>query len=299
MKQKAKTTLLAEDLIHALLQVLKDNNCELKRSEIITEIPKRITLNSYALERYSKSGYIRWESILQLHSIDCIKAGFIVKQNDTWYLTQEGKEATKLNKEDLLNTIRTKYRQWKEQNNTIDKNIIESNLNNNEIEEIQSNNNELIYEDIKTKARESIINYINLLNPYEFQDLCSALLRGMGYYTPFVAPRGKDGGVDIIAYNDPIGATTPRIKVQVKHREIKATAQEVRELCGVLKSDDVGVFISTGGFSMDSEKETKIRNIHIELIDIDKFIDLWIEFFPNMKIEDKKLMMIKPIYILE
>jgi predicted Mrr-cat superfamily restriction endonuclease len=49
-------------------------------------------------------------------------------------------------------------------------------------------------------------------NAYEFQDLAAALLRGMGYYTPFVAPTGKDGGVDIIAYRDPLGTVSPRIK---------------------------------------------------------------------------------------
>ena len=27
------------------------------------------------------------------------------------------------------------------------------------------------------------------------------------YYTPFIAPKGKDGGVDIIAYRDPLGTT--------------------------------------------------------------------------------------------
>ena len=27
-----------------------------------------------------------------------------------------------------------------------------------------------------------------------------------GYYTPFVAPKGKDGGIDLIAYQDPLGA---------------------------------------------------------------------------------------------
>ncbi len=35
--------------------------------------------------------------------------------------------------------------------------------------------------------------------------MVAALLRAMGYYTPFISPRGKDGGVDILAYQDPIG----------------------------------------------------------------------------------------------
>jgi len=60
------------------------------------------------------------------------------------------------------------------------------------------------------------------------EPLVAALLRGMGYYTPFVAPKGKDGGVDVVAYRDPLGTESPRIQVQIKHRESFATVQEVR-----------------------------------------------------------------------
>ncbi len=52
----------------------------------------------------------------------------------------------------------------------------------------------------------------------------------MGYHVPFIAPPGRDGGVDAIAYKDPLGTVAPRIKVQVKHKEQKATVREVREL---------------------------------------------------------------------
>lgn len=79
---------------------------------------------------------------------------------------------------------------------------------------------------------------------------------------------------------------------------MKATAQEVRELSGILKSSDIGIFISTGGFTPDATSETKVRNNHIELIDINRFIDLWIEFFSKMSDEDKSLMSIKPVWFL-
>ncbi|MBF0548586.1 MAG: restriction endonuclease [Candidatus Riflebacteria bacterium] len=39
---------------------------------------------------------------------------------------------------------------------------------------------------------------------------------------------GKDGGVDIIAYRDPLGTESPRIKIQIKHRETPANVQELR-----------------------------------------------------------------------
>lgn len=59
---------------------------------------------------------------------------------------------------------------------------------------------------LQGQASKGIREYI-IKEPYEFQDLVAALLRAMGYYTPFIAPKGKDGGVDIIAYRDPLGTT--------------------------------------------------------------------------------------------
>ncbi len=91
-------------------------------------------------------------------------------------------------------------------------------------------------ERVEEMALASLTRHVLRKNPYEFQDLVAALLRGMGYFTLFVAPRGKDGGIDIVAYRDPLGTETPRIKVQVKHRpDTKAPVKDLRELMGFCK----------------------------------------------------------------
>ena len=48
----------------------------------------------------------------------------------------------------------------------------------------------------------------NYLSHIEVRHFCV-----MGNYIQSVAPRGKDGGIDIVAYVDPLGAQTPRIKL--------------------------------------------------------------------------------------
>ena len=134
---------------------------------------------------------------------------------------------------------------------------------------------------------------------YSFQELCAALFRGMGYYTPFVAPKGKDGGVDIIAYKDPVGSTIPHIKIQVKYRQdTKANSQEVQQLKGTLAGNDIGVFISLAGFTPDAKTISRTSNPHIELIDLNRFIELWQEFYCKMNDEDKALMQIMPVYFI-
>jgi restriction system protein len=119
----------------------------------------------------------------------------------------------------------------------------------------------------------------------------------MGYYTPFVAPTGKDGGVDIIAYRDPLGTVSPRIKVQVKHRDQSASVHEIRQLMGLLQKDgDVGIFISSGGFTPDSKATARSSHVHVELIDLPRFIELWQEFYGKLSDEDKSMLPLTPIF---
>lgn len=138
------------------------------------------------------------------------------------------------------------------------------------------------------------------LNAYQFQDLVGALLRAMGYFTPYISPKGKDGGLDIIAYQDPLGVKSPRIKVQVKHRESMASVDEVRQLMGLLQKDgDVGIFVSSGGFSPDTRRTARTSHVHVELIDLDGFISLWQDFYGNLDDEDKNRLRLKPIFFYE
>ena len=103
-----------------------------------------------------------------------------------------------------------------------------------------------------------------------------------------------------IAYKDPIGSTTPHIKIQIKYRQdTKATSQELRQLKGNLTTNDIGVFISISGFASDALKEFKPSSPHIELIDLERFIELWQEFYEKMKDEDKALMPISPVYFVD
>jgi restriction system protein len=124
--------------------------------------------------------------------------------------------------------------------------------------------------------------------------------RGLGYCTPFVAPIGKDGGVDVIAYRDPLGTASPRIEVQVKHRETSATAQELRQLMALLqKEGEVGIFVSSGGFTAEAKAPGRGSQVHVELIDLSHFISLWQEFYRKINDEDKTSLPLIPIYFYE
>ncbi len=261
---------------------------------MVNQIDNNLTFTAWDTARYEKTGYIRWQSILHFYTIDAIKAGFLRKQKGIWILTTEGEEAMQLGPMGLLEKANEAYKVWREK--TKDTEI--------EVEpketplgvQSQKANLELIQEQALSGLRE----YIKKLNPYEFQDLVAALLRGMGYFISFVAPRGKDNGLDIIAYQDPLGTKTPRIKVQVKHRpEYNIPLGDIKSLMGSLSREgDVGLFITSGRFTSDAESFARSSHIHVELIDFERFIALWDEFYDKLPDEDKNRLPLQRISFL-
>jgi restriction system protein len=282
---------LAAKVIFAAFQVLKEKGGQAPGREVVAEIEKRVELDEWARAVYEKSGYVRWQSILHFFSIDCIKAGFLIKKKGVWYLTPEGEAAIKLGEHELLTAAMIAYRRWKEESQP-------SHVDSDEdVEEDSQQGQEATIHEMEQLAVEGIKRQVNQKNPYEFQELVAALLRGMGYYTPFVAPKGKDGGLDVIAYRDPLGTTSPRIRVQIKHRDAATSVQEVRQLLGLLPKDgDVGLVVSTSGFTSDAKSSARGAHVHVELVDLDRFIALWQEFYPKLTDEDRNLLPLVPIY---
>ena len=296
----SKSIELAKELEYQTLKALSENGGELTRTQLLDILRKTAKLDDWAKGTYEKTGYVRWESILQFYSIDLTKAGYIVKnsKNSTWAITAEGENILKQGKEKIFETAQKLYKEWKLKSSECE--VVPTTADEKQIEQYAQTPKSIL-EDAQSKSYEAFEHFITTkFDPYSFQELCAALCRGMGYYTPYVAPRGKDGGVDIIAYKDPIGASYPHIKIQVKYRQdTKATAQEIQQLKGTLvQGNDIGMFVSLAGFTPDARNVAKTSNIHIELIDFGRFIELWQEFYDKLPDEDKSRMQITPVYFV-
>lgn len=292
-KEVAKTKACGTKTVYAIMQELKRRGGSMKSSEVFPYLEENVEFTDWEKERAGKMQWVRWRATTQFYSIDFVKAGYIVKKNGMWYLTPEGEAILPLGPEKAMQLANDAYHTWRKENPS------KSDRTDDNIEESPEAANAINLENLEDNAREGIKQYIAAKGPYEFQDMVAALLRAMGYHTPFIAPKGKDGGVDIIAYVDPLGAQTPRIKVQVKHKpDTSIGASDIRSLLGVLRSGDIALFVTSGSFSPDARNTASNSREFIRLIDGEDFIEMWQEYYDKMSDEDKNMLPLKRIAFL-
>jgi restriction system protein len=292
VSQSAKTSIKT---LYAAFKILNENGGEMAKRALMDKLRSTLQFTEWEMQT-TKSGGVRWENILEFCSVDCTKSGFIIKNKGVWFLTDEGKKAINLGAEKLKREASKGYRKW-----LWDKSDAESSdAEDSSVEEEVGKRQEVHIEALEERAIDGIKEFIKSKNAYEFQDIVAALLRAMGYYTPFISPKGKDGGVDIIAYTDPLGATAPRLKVQVKHIPDAAVSVDVvRGLTGLLNKDgDVGLVVTSGTFTSETERTARESHRHIKLLNGNDFIELWQKFYAKIPDEDKNFIPLHSIYFL-
>lgn len=288
-----RTLACATKTLYAVMKEMSRRGGSMSVKELYPFVEQNVSLTDWEKERAGKMQYIRWTNGFQFYSIDFQKAGFLVKKKGFWYITPEGESALKEGPEKMMALANDAYSKWKAAQ------IVEPPHKEEPDDNTEETDNSSKLESLESDAREGISNYIASKSPYEFQDMVAALLRAMGYYTPFIAPRGKDGGIDIIAYVDPLGAQIPRIKVQVKHKpDTSIGASDIRALLGVLRAGDIALFVTSGSFSPDAKATGTSSREFIRLMDGSEFIDMWIEFYDKMTDEDKNMLPLKRISFL-
>lgn len=154
----------------------------------------------------------------------------------------------------------------------------------------------LLERDIEERSNEFIKDKILKLEWEEMQDFAAGILRGMGYRTKVSEP-GPDGGKDIIASPDGLGIQQPRIKVQVKHRKKERIGVDgIRSFIGVLRQHEIGLFVSTGGFTKESRTEAEKAQTPITLISLEDLVSLYKQNYEKLDPDTKALVPLKRIY---
>lgn len=151
------------------------------------------------------------------------------------------------------------------------------------------------FDDVKAKATSRIDDLISELDAYQFQGLVAAVLRAIGYQA-MSSPKGRDRGVDVVAHTRPLGIEGPRIKVQVKHRKDKASAEEIRAFITTLRGYS-GIFVSTGDFTSEAKAEVENAHVPISLFNRDAFIELMLEHYEALEPDFKELVPLERLWI--
>lgn len=284
------------EVLHAALEEIVARDGSAPANEVLAGVERRVHLTD--VERsLNKSGIPRWETNLRFYTTSCVKAGYLQKANGYWKITDQGRQALKLSPPELIRDVNKKYNAWVAQRAT---NLPSDDKAETDIEEkAASISRAEIYEKAEEQAQAAIEEFLHSLAPYDFQKMAGHLLRGMGYFVAHDAPPGPDGGVDLIVYKDALGTVPPRIKVQVKHRrDTKATVKEIRELHGLLNNDEVGLMISSGGFTSDAAREARSASKHVDMIDLERFVLLWQQHYDRINEEGRAMLPLSPIYFL-
>jgi restriction system protein len=153
-------------------------------------------------------------------------------------------------------------------------------------------------DEIDGQARGQILEAIDNIDHHDFQIFVAGLLEGMGYKA-HAGARGKDGGVDVLAYRDAFGLESPRIKVQVKNQKSSAGIADVGYLNGVLGQGESGLFVCIGGFSRDAESAPFVRSGRVALVDGNRLLELIVDFYDRLPDRAQGLLPLRRIYVPE
>lgn len=283
------------ELVRGVFAVLANEPEGLAAADVLRGVEERVPATPFEDSTYPKSPNVRrYGKIVRFSTIGPVKAGWLGKNKGVWLVTDEGLAAYAAfpDPEQLVRVSDRLYRVWKKGRADADGEL--------ESDDGDDETRSTTYEEAEETAWTQIRAHLAEMPPYEFQDLVAALLKAMGYHVLWVAPPGPDRGIDMIAHTDPLGTTSPRIKVQVKRTpESKISVHEIRSFMAVIGDQDVGIYIATGGYTSEAEREARGQEKRrLTLVDLNRLVELWIEHFPRMDDSDRQRLPLKAIYFL-
>jgi restriction system protein len=280
-------------LIRKLFELLIVQPEGMRASDALNALANAVQLTPYEAGDY-ESGGRRFEKIVRFATVDCVKAGWLVKEKGVWSVTEQGVQAFQTIKdpEQFYRQAVKLYWNWKKAQPVLDEDDA--------VEDVADKSAGITLEQAEEWAWGEIEAYLASMNEYDFQKLVGNLLSAMGYHVGWIAPPGKDGGVDLLAFTDPLGTRPPRIKVQVKRNanSSKIDVVGLRSFMALLGDGDVGLFVALSGFTKDAELEARQSHRRITLIDTTKLVELWTAHHDKLDDVARRRLSLKPVWFL-
>lgn len=255
-----------------------------------------IPLTAFEKGHYPSGGE-RFEKILRFATVDCVKAGWLLKSGGVWSVTDIGQKAykTHVDPEAFYKEACRLYGAWKAQRDASE--VMPGEAAEPDAIEEAAEKLSVTVEAALDHAWTEISQFLHSSDPFEFQEMVADLLRGMGYHVSWVSPPGKDNGVDIIAFTDPLATVGPRIKAQVKRWQSKVDSDGLKSFLATLSPSDVGIYICLAGFTKDAQDYARNQETRrVTLIDARRFFELWVQNYSKLADQARRRLPIVPVY---
>lgn len=272
----------AGELLKSVFKVLWDKPEGLPAKEVLSQIPQVMRLTEEELKPSSETSSPFYERIVRIATIPVTQAGWLIKnEKGRWFITEDGYQACRKfsNAQDLYKEAIQIYNARKR--------VTPESI--------------MVMEIARESAWLEIEKYLHHLSHSKLQSMLADLLRAMNYHISWMPHSDNQRGqVDLVAYNDPLGASGQRIVAQIKQKGQAVTQEGVKSFLSILSKNDFGLIVSMSGFTSDAMQELKTEeNFHkIIAIDSSAFFDLWKKHYDKLDQEARYMLPLKAILFL-
>jgi restriction system protein len=121
------------------------------------------------------------------------------------------------------------------------------------------------------------------------------LFRAMGY-NAHATRASRDDGIDVVAHRDELGIEPPILKIQVKAHEANIGADLVKSFYAMIHDRDVGVFITTGGYTAAAHDFARSK-ANFRLVDGAEFVGLIEKYYDGLDTKFRKVIPLRRLLV--
>jgi restriction system protein len=291
------------ELLRHLFAVLQQHPKGLLASEALARLAAAAKLTPHETRPYESSGVPRFAARLGYATSSCVAAGWLNKHRGRWTVTPAGLAASREFRDPELFCRRARqlhnaHRARERKSAAGAPPASPSATAPMTTTELPAGDGRAI-DTARGTAWAEIERHVAALDAYGFQRLVADLLRAMGWSVPWEAPPGPDGGVDISALRDPLGAVGGRLKVQVKSGTTKVRADALRAFAATVNEEEAGLLVAAGGFTDEADAFARLQaRKRLMLIDLPRLVELWARHYPRLDVEARQRLPIAPVWFL-
>jgi restriction system protein len=150
--------------------------------------------------------------------------------------------------------------------------------------------------DIAETTRDFISKKIKTdLKGFALEPFVADLFRAMGY-NAHATRAVRDDGIDVTAHRDELGIEPPILKIQVKAHEANVGSDLVKAFYAMIQERDVGIFITTGGFTVAAQEFARTRG-NLKLVDGAEFVALIEKYYDGLDLNYRKLIPLRRMLV--